>query len=214
MSQGYPTVVIAAKKNKKELHDQLKDALTKIIGLDTSNQSLDSMTCPSNRRLHLHDWGGVIQIADEKFSEGARLSAAVRTDDHFVFSFTPWNEKGREELPRMADVAAAAGMRAMIVMTKKRGQCGKASTFAALQEALPTRPISYYEDTFEVLQECAQASTPEMPLDSQNVRLFHVLNPDHPVSKADKKIMEGLVVNGTQEDYLGMWESAVSTKTE
>lgn len=181
MRSGYPTVVISTKKDEAKLQSELQDAL------GASHLGFDSA---SHQRLHLHDWGGVIGLVENSMIPRPKLSASAKADEHMVFSFTPWNPTGREKMLGMAQLAFDAGMRAMIVMTTKTRECGKASTFGALRLALLGRPISYYEDTSGVLEQCAAVEATMQTLEQTgHVEFYHVPNAEFPVSLEEQARM-------------------------
>lgn len=176
-----PTIVIAANKDGAALEAGLASAMSELsIG---------------GKEIHLHDWGGVIQIADD--AGRTRLKPDVLDNScHLVFSFTPWSAKKTPELLRMAAFAHKAGFQAMVVMTKKEGTCGKADTFQKLRRALPNANVTYYEDTYEVLRDCVAYAQGED-------KLYHVLSPEFPIEgeKANR------VEDGSREEYLELWQA-------
>lgn len=191
------TSVIATKKEDAAFRAQLSEALAALRLGPT---------------LHLHDWGGVIGEAD-KDGRCALRAETLSGADHIVFSFTPWNAKGRAELPRMADFARDAGFRGMLIMTQKEGKCGKADTFSALSHALPDQHITYYEDTYGVLRECALKEGMEALIQGGTRSLQHVLSPEFPVEDAEREGMTGLIQDGTHDGYLALWETGGSAPT-
>jgi len=186
LSDAQPTFLIAEKKDDGAFRARLEDTLA-VLGLGSA-------------AVHLHDWGGVVGEADAAGRTALRQDVLDSTD-HLVFSFTPWNEKGRGELLRMATFARTAGFRGMVIMTKKEGKRGKADTFSALQAALPNQRLTYYEDTYDVLVECGHL------LRSAGVAatLQHVHNPEFPVEEKDARIQDG-----TRDDYLALWHAPTS----
>jgi hypothetical protein len=133
-----------------------------------------------------------------------KLSTSAKADEHMVFSFTPWNPAGRGKMLEMAQLAFDAGMRAMIVMTTKTRECGKASTFGALRLALLGRSISYYEDTSGVLEQCAAVEATMQTLEQTgHVEFYHVPNAEFPVSLEEQARMTANGITcGTRGGYL------------
>lgn len=134
----------------------------------------------------LHDWGGVIQHAEE--GQRSKLRNQIGCD--IVFSFTPWNPRGKQLLPSMIDFARSAGFVAMVIMTCKEGRGGKVDTFKHFRDSRTDVAMTYYEDTYDVIKECVGANT----------TCYHVPSPEFPVT--DKA--PG-VVDGTVEGYLKLW---------
>ena len=99
--EAFPTSTVAAKKDRAALDAGLAAALAGLGVVQKGGNFID-----------LHDWGGVIELAD---AAGRTALAAGEGDGKgdcgstattsLVFSFTPWNGKGKNELPRMAAFA-------------------------------------------------------------------------------------------------------------
>merc|ERR1719468_117302 len=77
-------------------------------------------------------------------------------------------------------------------MTQKEGKCGKADTFSALSHALPDQRITYYEDTYGVLRECALQEGMEALIQGGTRALQHVSSPEFPVEDAERMGMQGV----------------------
>lgn len=143
----------------------------------------------------LHDWGGVLSHA----IDGNRSILCPGSATSYVFSFTPWNAKGKAELPKMMDFAKSAGFAGMIIMTCKEGRGGKADVFANIRKLRPDAVITYYEDTYDVIKQCV----------SSNTICYHVPSPEFPVEEGDK--VPG-VVNGSINGYLERWVASSSAR--
>merc|ERR1719503_360449 len=92
-------------------------------------------------------------------------------------------------------------------MTQKEGKCGKADAFGALSLALPDRRVTYHEDTYGVLRECALKEGMAALIEGGTRILQHVLSPDFPVEEQEKTGMLGLIRDGTRDGYLSLWEA-------
>lgn len=236
-TSDFVTSIVAAKKGGDALRAGLADAVSGLSSVHLRDSVRAGLGFGKGRRVHLHDWGGVIQIADE----GGRTALkpdTLKDGDHAVFSFTPWSEKKKPELPRMAALAREAGFSAMFIVTKKEGTCGKADTFKYLRDILDhanAAGVTYYEDTYGVLKDC-------VPSCSGRDTLYHVFHPEHPFEvptpdsggmvystedgifygdlMGDGTIRDGSdtrligmvhgIVHGDQAGYVALWETPES----
>jgi len=185
------------KANKKEVFIiNLADASPSVevlkgkdAGFGQALEAAVNSLCLGDGPYRLHDWGGVISNAEE--SERTKLRQQEGAD--IVFSFTPWNAKGKEKIPGMMDFARSAGFVAMVIMTQKEGQAGKADTFSHFRSVREDVPITYYEDTYDVIKQCTKGNT----------TCYHVFSPEFPVAESEK-LPE--ILDGTVDGYLEIWE--------
>jgi hypothetical protein len=193
------SLIFPGKANKKEIF---------IINLATTSSTLEILA-PKSDEFHetfkgavdklqlgqgpfrLHDWGGVISNAEE----GNRTKLRAQDGADIVFSFTPWNDKGKKVLPEMIEFARSAGFVAMLIMTQKEGLGGKVDIFSHFRSATEGASITYYEDTYGVIKGCV----------SEHTTCYHVMSPEFPVEAAEK-VPE--VVDGSVEGYLELWQSS------
>lgn len=184
------------KANKKEVFviDLVKERLEVIPGKPEEafsqafKASLESLRF-GDGPCELHDWGGVISNA----TDDNRSKLCPSNTTAYVYSFTPWNAKGKGELPKMVDFAKNAGFAGMIIMTTTAWECGKVDVFSHMRTLKPGVSITYYEDTYGVIKDCVGANT----------TCYHVPSPEFPVEDADK--VAG-VVDGSISGYLERWE--------
>ena len=197
---NFQTVTIAAKKNKQKFQNELSIAL-------------DALKLSST--LELHDWGGVIGVAED----AGRVALATGQDigvDRLVFSFTPWSDDktdesgnvklgGKTKLPKMAQFAKEAGFRAMVVMTKKAGNCGKDDTFKALRQWDPEKNVAYFEDTYDVLKLCAASLSLSQDSDAAGTCVLHFVEPVDPNHQVVKN-PDIAIVHESRQKYLERWQ--------
>ena len=197
MAANFQTVTIAAKKNKQKFQNELSIAL-------------DALKLSST--LELHDWGGVIGVA----KDDGRVALATGQDigvDRLVFSYTPWSDDkidesgnvkqgGKTKLPEMAQFAKEAGFRAMVVMTKKEGNCGKADTFNALRQWGPEKNVAYFEDTYDVLKLCVASLSQDSDTGTCVLHFVEPVDPNHQVVKNP----DIAIVHESRQNYLERWQ--------
>ena len=198
MAANFQTVTIAAKKNKQKFQNELSIAL-------------DALKLSST--LELHDWGGVISVAEDADCVALATGQDIGVD-RLVFSFTPWSddkidesgnverEGGKTKLPKMAQFAKEAGFRAMVVMTRKEGNCGKAETFNALRLWGPEKNVAYFEDTYDVLNLCAASLSQDSDAGTCVLHFVEPVDPNHQVVKNP----DIAIVHESRQNYLERWQ--------